>query len=451
MNLKTEIYVAKIVALTITFLIFGCTTTGNFYRGMDPDKKLKDFDNSDNSIEVLDNAESLSKKDKSTNSSKSASDKISQQSSQDKTKSQLKGNEQLESFFEDDVGQFIKSGPSIKQIDDLYDSLSRYAHNVAATGRAYQANLNKKDEIILEFLLDQDPSSRTSKERAVLFIALLEHGVVEYDHLIRNPEQGSAEEIPQILIKLAGDYGIRIYDEIKRNSYLDSPAVYHMSVVILKHVDVADSLSLPIFNFIKDRAKQWYSLYETINLLVSESDTDGNIASDSDEDIDESFEQGISEALGTNAASSYQSQTNDVNQNQQAQFSVGQSQEDESLIAEAKVLYDKKMFAESLEILNSITSSSLLYPTAQDLIKKYSDDAVNDLRRLAAGSYQNYLRVNSRNKKLDYLIKAENNLLTALSTYPDSKWIAKVKNNLAIIQQRKEQLEKPDSDQYEDN
>ena len=425
-----KIFYRWIILISVHLLFSGCTTSSSGILFKKHQQKLDDLENQ--ALDDLDNAQGLAKKDKS-----SVNDLIDRDAKNIISNSSEDISSELERFNAEEIGQVVGSGPSIKQVDDLYQSLMRFARNVVATGRAYQANLNSSDERVLEYLLDQDSSSRTSKELAVLYIALLEHGIVEYDHLQRNPDQAEGIDTSQLLIKLAGDYGIRIYHELKRNSYLHSPAVYHMTVLVIKHVNAAKSLALPLYSYIRVQAKEWYELHAAVeDILGGDSDLDQQVTNSSN-----SFEEAIGQVLAD---------TDPQENPTLSEFSLGQSEESEQLIAEAKRYHSEKQYAQAIQSLLLVKQDSLQYNSAQQMIIKFSDDAVNELRKLAASSFQNYLRVNSRQKKLEYLTTAEKHLLDAISSYPDSKWLPKVRSNLGIIQERIATLEAPSDDQYED-
>lgn len=350
--------------------------------------------------------------------------------------------------------------PSTNKLDVLWKSLLRYAKNVSYTAQMYQANLSDADEALIDKLISLHSQSRTQKQQAILFVALMEHAVVEYEYqreaqatqssdvaLSKQPakppdhttnsstkkEFKSSQDSPQesqlkpeeVLNFLATEYSINIIKELTSNPYLMDPEIYHLSLHVMHYVQAPQELQSALMAHIKTPAKAWAALYDSV-LNLSESDPLTNLSTPAD-----SSHESITKAI------------DDLNQqNASRRYSVGEFSEGDRIMAEAKQLHGQKQYRQALDLIAEIKPSSPHYNAAQNLSHRFADDAVNQLRGEAAKLYQAQLKILSIQTKIEYLTKSEKKLLTALREYPESKWISKVRNNLAVIQQKLEDLSK---------
>lgn len=330
----------------------------------------------------------------------------------------------------------------------LWNHLLRYAKNVAVTGQLYQANLTDQDEAIIDGLIVKDAALRTEQEQAILYVTLMEHAVVEYEFQreaaashSREPlggETGEAGETKQagetssaegevsippheVLGLLAKEYAVNIAHEITANPYLNHPTIYHMSLNILSYIQADQSLLTTIIDHTQSPAQAWSMLHEAI-IGVG----DGSVhASAGAVPPDQPIRMVTPKAARTRPA---------------RQYSVGEFSEGDRIISRAKELHSQQLYKEALAQLTEITSQSPHYTEAQNLLQRYSDDAVNQLRGEAAKLYQAQLKVLNIQTKIEFLQEGEQKLLTALREYPESKWVSKVRNNLAVIQQKLDEL-----------
>lgn len=326
--------------------------------------------------------------------------------------------------------------PTVDAIDALWTSLLRYAKNVASTGQIYQASLSDKDEQLIDYLIAQDPGARTSKENAILFLALMEHAVVEYEYQRdaelekagspQKKEKGSSAVLvlkpEEVLMFLATEYNIQLMREIQKNRYLEDPSIYHMTFIIMHYVKAPTALRVSFSTYVGDMAKSWSRLYDT---LVEYEDSDDFTVS-SEGSAQESIGQALQD-LGDKQA-------------RPKRYSAGEFAEGDRILREARLLHSKKLYKEAIEQLEEIEDSSPHFGEAKLLAIRYSDDAVNQLRKEAAQLYQAQLKVLSIQTKIEYLQDSEKKLVQALTDYPDSKWTSKVRGNLAVIQKRLDEL-----------
>ena len=355
------------------------------------------------------------------------------------------------------VSTLHPQAPTMAQIESLWHNLLRYAKNAAATGQLFQANLSDDAEDIIDYLISQDHSARTQQEQAILFIALLEHTIVEYEfqrethhnlndeaptaptkqsRITTSTDQPADEEEKEeddaeitrlspeeVLNFLAEEYHIDVVHELTTNPLLYHPAIYHLSLNVMIYVQAPEDLLATVVDHIKVPAQAWAQLHHSINQFKQPPDSVPTQTPElnNQELVDHS----------------------DADQNSSPasrQYSVGEFSEGDRIIAAAKQLHSQQLFKAALAQLAEIQSPSPHYNQAQILSQRYSDDAVNQLRGEAAKLYQAQLKTKSIQTKIEYLRDSEQKLLTALREYPESKWIPKVRNNLAVIQQKLDDL-----------
>lgn len=329
------------------------------------------------------------------------------------------------SFGNEDMLSVVPRAPTVTELEDLRKNLFRYVKNMVATKRAFGANLSTRDEEIIEFLMEQDLAARTPLERAVLFIALLEHAVVEYDHLVTNAREGVVVDGGGLFAELSRDYGIDVLPELKRNAILHHPVIYHMSFLVMHHVSVYPQLLNDYEIYLSRYAKAWVALHESMESQRAVEEQSIKV------------DPGASTHENISAAIERQNE-----RYQESGMSMGELAEGEELIAQAAEFHSQNMFREALEQLAQIPPGSAHYPSAQELTEQYSGDAVEELRQKAAQLFQDHLRVNSLDKKMAYLTQAREYLREAIADYPGTKWQRRIQDNLMAIQQRLEEYER---------
>lgn len=333
--------------------------------------------------------------------------------------------------------------PSPAAISTLWNHWLRYAKNVAATGQLYQATLADHDEDLIDHLIAKDAALRTEQEQAILYIALMEHAVVEYEFQREaaaaaadpnSPAEPEASLIPattevtsqspqEVLAFLATEYALNIAHEITHNPYLNHPTIYHMSLNVLSYIKADPSLLTAIIDHSQAPAAAWSMLHEAILTI------DDGAAIASPATNPPPWRPGMAKPEAEPLPPA-------------RQYSVGEFSEGDRIISRAKDLHSQQLFKEALAQLTEITPQSPHYTEAQNLLRRYSDDAVNQLRGEAAKLYQAQLKVLNIQTKIEFLQEGEQKLLTALREYPESKWVSKVRNNLAVIQQKLDELAK---------
>ncbi|MCY4380578.1 MAG: hypothetical protein OXC40_03295 [Proteobacteria bacterium] len=345
-----------------------------------------------------------------------------------------------EVFTENDTS--LSGSPTESDLNSLWQRLLRYAQNVTSTGQLFQANLSDGDEEIIDHLISIDPLQRKAKEQAILFLALMEHSVVEYNYQTKSQQEKeelealakededdhSSEEIviegKEVLPLLMKEYRIKLGNELQNNSLLQHPTIFHMVFLTLHHVEAPQTFISSFVNHHKAKAEAWSAYYATILKFEGADDI-------TQEDQSSEAYTSVTESIN---------QLNDTD-SRDTNFTSGEFAESDRLLSEAKRLHSRKLFPEALRTLAEIPKRSPHYDQAQKLTLVFSDDAVNHLRKKASELYQAHLNVNSLEKKIDYLDQSEEKLLRALNTYPTSiKWEGKLRKNLTAVQNRREKL-----------
>ncbi|MCY4444378.1 MAG: hypothetical protein OXC44_06230 [Proteobacteria bacterium] len=327
--------------------------------------------------------------------------------------------------FDGDFDDVVMVAPTVEEMDQLWKSLLRYGRNIVATGRIFTANVSVKQEQIIEYLMDQDPDSRTDKEKAILFLALLEHAVVEFEHLLQNRSKDEGvtdEESAELLSDLAKEYRLNLVYELKNNRILFHPTIFHVTLLVLMYVGAKDSTILSVVSFVKPKSRLWTGL----DRLIESYDSAGEDS--------EQFSSPVS-------VPAVLPEVNTLQEKPQQEYSAGVFAEGDKLIRQAKDLYVKEEYKKAVALLEGIPQSSPHFGSARSLAAQYSDAAVSELRKEAAQLFQNHVRVNSLQRKITYLRDAEKKLQEAMASYPTSRWLNRVQGNLEVIQAKLETLE----------
>ena len=115
-------------------------------------------------------------------------------------------------------------------------------------------------------------------------------------------------------------------------------------------------------------------------------------------------------------------------------------QSDDELLVDAQRLAAEKQFVEAIAKAGTISQDSPLLETAKDLIRSYSNQAVNALRQKAALAFQQALPIQEPKTKASFLEDAKKYLEEALANFPQADQINTVKENLTIVQRDLSQL-----------
>lgn len=113
----------------------------------------------------------------------------------------------------------------------------------------------------------------------------------------------------------------------------------------------------------------------------------------------------------------------------------------DAALVEAQALADRGLYQEAILKVQQIPQGNPLYLEAQDKIKTFSNNAVQDLRKKAAQAFQSSLPVNEAKAKANYLQQAKAYLEEALKKYPQADQLAIVRENLAVISSDLKNLE----------
>ena len=103
------------------------------------------------------------------------------------------------------------------------------------------------------------------------------------------------------------------------------------------------------------------------------------------------------------------------------------------LLMEAENLAEKGHYLKAIEKIRAIPPESPMWESSQKKIKRYSDQAVSQLRQKAAQAFQNASPRSHKTARAIHLLAAKKYLEQAAKNFPEASQIAKVKENLTTI------------------
>ena len=356
----------------------------------------------------------------------------------------------------DENGNIIEPNVLTREnLRSLHMLLHRYAKKVTLEGKAQPAVLGYQHEELIQTLAGVSQDDRTSLMNSILSLVVVEKAV--YSHLARQSpefdtstrydqvrEENEAEassvtteegDIPnemedevelfsddqaepqESLDVLVKDYDIDIPNTLRKNRLLAFPYIHSYMLISLQSMDTSEDLKFDIQDAIKDVATPWVDIYREI--------------------APEEFQNLNAPVSQENKA--IPTQKNAVKA--PIPFFAGDFAEGEDQLTKAKSLASKHLYREAISVLKAIDEDSPYYSTKNEMIKKYSSQAVKSLRRKAAQSFQSAIPAPGLETKLGYLKEAESYLIDAIEDYPDANQIDKVRENLVVIQKRIEVIE----------
>ena len=333
-----------------------------------------------------------------------------------------------------------------ENLRSLHMILHRYAKKVNLDQKAQPATLGFQHEEIIQTLAGIEDSERSSLAKSVLTLAIIEKSVYSYiqskedskEESYRNTSESEktsqamptdqpeeevelfSEDNPEIenLDILVKNYDINITEVLTKNRLLAFPYIHNFILISLKSMIVSNDLKEEIEAAIKTVATPWVEIYrrlapEAFRIL--------------DDDNPEIIDQAEKKSIPTIK--------------QAIPFFAGDITEGEDQLNKARKLANKHLYSEAISSLQAIAEDSPFMSTKKEMIKRYSNLAVKDLRRKAAQSFQNAIPAPGLDAKLGYLKEAEGHLIDALEEYPDADQLVKVRENLTIIQKRIKSVE----------
>lgn len=114
---------------------------------------------------------------------------------------------------------------------------------------------------------------------------------------------------------------------------------------------------------------------------------------------------------------------------------------DESTVDEAQKLADAGKLQEAIKTASTIGSGHPSYPLAQERIKEYSNQAVQNLRKKAAAAFQSAMPITDVKVRAQYLRQAKTFLEDAIKNFPEASQLPTVRDNLRVISRDLEKLE----------
>ncbi len=118
----------------------------------------------------------------------------------------------------------------------------------------------------------------------------------------------------------------------------------------------------------------------------------------------------------------------------------------DSVLLEAQTLADSRNFYEAINKAASVDKNNPLYPSAQEKISHFSNQAVQELRQKAALAFQSAIPLSDPKVRSAYLEEAKKHLEEALNNFPKAPedQLSTVRENLLVITKNLEQI--PDSE-----
>ncbi len=131
--------------------------------------------------------------------------------------------------------------------------------------------------------------------------------------------------------------------------------------------------------------------------------------------------------------------TNTANSN--TQLSPADLRNADNILMEAQKLAANRMYADAITMAQRIQPGNPMYDLAQEKIKAFSNQAVQDLRQKAAQAFQSALPISDSKTRAAYLQQARTYLEQAIESFPRADQIGTVRENLAVITRDLEQVE----------
>lgn len=140
-------------------------------------------------------------------------------------------------------------------------------------------------------------------------------------------------------------------------------------------------------------------------------------------------------------------QTNDAKVSEQ--LSVADYRSGDAILIQAQNLANVKRYRQAISKAEQIKRDSPFYPSAQNKIINFSNDAVQELRQKAAQAFQSALPMSDPEARAAYLQRAKQHLQEALTKYPHApaEQLTTVRENLAVITRDLERLSTSDIDE----
>ena len=316
--------------------------------------------------------------------------------------------------------------------------LHRYAKKVTLEGKAQPAVLGYQHEELIQTLAGVGQDDRTSLMNSILSLVVVEKAVYsylaqqssEYDSSNRydqteetqtnqNPgEEGIDPQEPDVelfsddqqderesLDILVQDFDIDIPNTLRKNRLLAFPYIHSYMLISLENMETSEELKSDIKDAIKDVATPWVDIYRQ---LAPEEFDNMNAPVSDDKPLPATPKDAVKAPIP---------------------FLAGDFAEGEDQLTKAKSLANKHLYREAISVLKAIDEDSPYYGAKNEMIKKYSSQAVKSLRRKAAQSFQSAIPAPGLETKLGYLKEAESYLIDAIEDYPDADQIDKVREN----------------------
>lgn len=334
----------------------------------------------------------------------------------------------------------------------LHMLLHQYAQKVDQDKRSRPAKFQGQSSKTLSAVEQIPVENRSTLDNSILFLAVIEKAVYSFEQFREDIDPTSAEiaspnaypsnpqntepksfEDQQVdlfksrnvgletLDDLSKTYRIDLPDILATSKLLSFPYVHRFLLLSLENMSLSDTLKLSLFTSIKTVSEPWHNIY----VSLSEGSFDEKIAPD------DNFQPSDAAA---------QDKPKDAVQ-PAIDFLGGDFAEGEDHLKQAKSLAAKLLYSEAIEALRNIEDDSPYSNTRDEMIKKYSNMAVKNLRRRAAQAFQSSIPAPEISAKLEYLREAEEQLTTAYEDYPEADQLEKVKENLGVIQNRINSLE----------
>ena len=116
-----------------------------------------------------------------------------------------------------------------------------------------------------------------------------------------------------------------------------------------------------------------------------------------------------------------------------SQYHAGDLLLGDLILLQAQKLAEKGRYKSAIGRAAKVPNSDPFFPAAQEKVKYFSNQAVQELRQKAATAFQNSLPVADKSARMAYLEEAKKYLEEALSEFPEADHLSTVRENLAVI------------------
>jgi len=261
--------------------------------------------------------------------------------------------------------------------------------------------------------LNKNPEN-SSIEQAALIVGVIKLSLIPESSasFIKTPDQqdSNQNQLAKSLEELTIRYNINLTQAIAINPLLRSFTIFAMINKSLDQKPNSKAFSDNLRQTLNQQSQQW----QTLGLVTPRQSAVAN---------SENLENSLS-----------------------SEQAIAVIRKSDSVLLEAQTLANGRNFYEAINKAMSIERQSPLYPSAQEKVSYFSNQAVQELRQKAATAFQSAIPLSDPKVRYTYLEQAKKHLEEALSNYPHAPQdqLTTVRENLLVITKNLDQI--PESD-----